>query len=201
MRLFISMLLGLGIVAAGSWFGFAPGAKAGGGGACHSPLTEGATTTIEIAGYCYGPMIARVEPGSTVTWINLDAAQHDVYAPGQDWSKRETLLTGSWARATFEAAGVFPYVCSLHPGMVGVVIVGDGVSATAAMYDAVSAPAVEASVPAVPPSQPAPMPALMQETTASDGDGGAAIAVAGIAAIAVTAGIAAVGLVVSRRLA
>jgi hypothetical protein len=28
---------------------------------------------------------------------------------------------------TFEDEGVFPYFCQLHPGMVGVVIVGDGV--------------------------------------------------------------------------
>jgi hypothetical protein len=27
---------------------------------------------------------------------------------------------------TFEEAGVYPYVCTWHPGMVGTVVVGDG---------------------------------------------------------------------------
>jgi hypothetical protein len=30
------------------------------------------------------------------------------------------------ATYTFEEAGVYPYVCTWHPGMVGTVVVGDG---------------------------------------------------------------------------
>jgi plastocyanin len=105
-----------------------------GGGGCHGSLTDGAATRVEIVMSCYGPTISRVEAGDTVTWVNHDQAIHNVYSTGQDWSDGSQLLEGASVTAKFNRSGIFPYVCTFHPGMVGVVVVGEG-SASAAAYE------------------------------------------------------------------
>jgi plastocyanin len=104
-------------------------ATGGGGRGCHQPLTHEHTSDIKIESYCYSPTIVRVQPGVGVSWTNRDDAPHNIIGAGGSWgggSHRDSnLLRGSSFGHTFEAAGIFPYYCSLHPGMVGVVAVGD----------------------------------------------------------------------------
>ena len=63
-----------------------------------------------------------IAPGSTVTWMNTDAVSHTSTSDGASWTSG-TLAPGRQFSFTFQAAGTFPYHCSIHPGMVGRIVV------------------------------------------------------------------------------
>jgi len=109
-----------------------PGRVAAGGGGCHEQhQTAGNGTEVRIEQNCFGPTTLTIAPGDRVTFVNAGEIPHNVRGLG--W--------GSWDRGTdgvmqmgtsfvhvFDAPGIFPYACSLHPDMVGAIIVGDGVA-------------------------------------------------------------------------
>lgn len=107
---------------------FVPGvAGASGGGGCGGPVTDGAGTTVEIKDFCFGPTILRVATGDTITFVNRDPFPHTVLGANGAWGSYDALKHGREATYAFSEAGVYPYVCTWHPGMVGAVVVGDGV--------------------------------------------------------------------------
>jgi plastocyanin len=199
MRLIIWALLSGFVVATGG-FGLNLATSEGGGGGCHGPLTDGAATHIEIANHCFGPVVARVQPGDTVLWTNRDQALHNVYSPGQTWGDGKDLTQGASVKTVFPATGIFPYVCTLHPMMTGVVVVGDG-SASAAAYTPLTSGQIAALA--------GPDPALRGETRVApanaatvappEGDGGRTLAIAGLAAVASLTGLGAIGVALVRR--
>jgi Copper binding proteins, plastocyanin/azurin family len=79
---------------------------------------------VDISALCFNPTVLRVRPGTTVDWVNRDGLEHTVTATGDAFDS--TLQDGQGFRRRFDASGVFPYYCRIHPGMVGVVLVGDG---------------------------------------------------------------------------
>ena len=105
----------------------APGvASASGGGGCGQPVTDGAGTAVDIRDYCFSPTILRVSSGGEVTFTNVDPVPHSVLGANATWGdyagfKKRTVTY------RFPEPGVFPYVCTYHVGMVGVVVVGDGI--------------------------------------------------------------------------
>jgi len=108
-----------------------------GGGRCHTPYTDGSGTEVITEGSCFRPMVLRAQPGDTVTWSVSDGIGHNVATPlpfGGD------LPAGEILTAQFDEPGVYPYTCTLHPGMVGVVIVGDGGPTDTAFASTVSVP-------------------------------------------------------------
>lgn len=71
----------------------------------------------------FSPTCVVVATGGTVTWT-FGATQHNVNftqnsPPGGDIG----VLTNTTAQRTFQTAGDYPYVCDIHPGMTGRVIV------------------------------------------------------------------------------
>jgi plastocyanin len=102
-------------------------AGASGGGGCGGPVTDGAGTTVEIKDFCFGPTILRVPTGETITFVNRDPFPHTVLGANGAWGSYDALKHGREATYGFSEAGVYPYVCTWHPGMVGAVVVGDGV--------------------------------------------------------------------------
>ncbi|HEV8372486.1 MAG TPA: hypothetical protein VGR68_04740 [Actinomycetota bacterium] len=100
----------------------APPASAGGG--CHRPATEGRGGTLTLSELCFSPTVLRVAPGSEVTVVNKDSVAHPLGRSGGDWYWDGNV--GDRATVRFETAGIQPFFCYQHPGMVGVVVVGDG---------------------------------------------------------------------------
>lgn len=117
------------LLGAGSW----AGVSAVGGGGCHAPRSEAAGLEVRLAEACFSPTVLHVQTGATVTWTNAEAVQHNVVGVGGEWGQGQPLDKGASFSATFAQAGIFPYFCSYHPGMVGVVAVGgDGAAAAPA---------------------------------------------------------------------
>jgi plastocyanin len=84
------------------------------------------TSTIDLPkSYKFVPAAISVLAGTTVTWTNHDDFTHNVTLT--DGSPPLALPPGSSATHTFATAGLYPYLCSLHPrDMKGSVVVTGG---------------------------------------------------------------------------
>jgi plastocyanin len=78
----------------------------------------------------YDPSPANVAVGTTVTWTNQDSTLHTVYSGSPDDSANSGKLfqstymaKGQTFQHTFDTAGTFNYYCTLHPFMMGQIIV------------------------------------------------------------------------------
>jgi plastocyanin len=128
MRQRIGRGLATGVGLALATLALVPGvAGASGGGGCGGPVTDAAGTTVEIRDFCFGPTILRVATGDTITFVNSDRTPHTVLGANGAWGSYDPLKHGGEATYGFSEAGVYPYVCTWHLGMVGAVVVGDGV--------------------------------------------------------------------------
>jgi plastocyanin len=94
------------------------------GSSCHRSQTAGKTTTVALDAMCFTPTIAYVEPGATVEFVNDDTLAHNVVGHGVGWGRVEHLKPQQSLTVAFEEAGVYPYTCTIHPGMVGAIVVG-----------------------------------------------------------------------------
>ena len=95
------------------------------GGGCHQPTTQDAAgDAVFMEGMCFTPTVLRVQPGTKVTFLNKDETIHQVN--GINWAGPGTLSKEALTAQMFDQPGMYPYACTLHPGMVGVVVVGDG---------------------------------------------------------------------------
>jgi plastocyanin/mono/diheme cytochrome c family protein len=79
-------------------------------------------TTITMDGTGFTPAELTVAVGDTVTWINKDPFPHTVSSRRGHFHSEDVPAGGRWT-FTPGAAGRFPYVCTLHPGMEGTLIV------------------------------------------------------------------------------
>jgi plastocyanin len=70
----------------------------------------------------YAPDDLNVTVGTTVTWTNTDSVLHTSTSDGQGWSSGAIAPGGQFSVA-FPRTGTFPYHCTIHPGMVGNVVV------------------------------------------------------------------------------
>ena len=80
------------------------------------------THTVDIEALKFSPPMLEVKAGDTVIWKNKDAFPHNVIAENKHLHSADIPSGQSWK---FKAGrkGVFPYVCTLHPGMKGVLTV------------------------------------------------------------------------------
>ena len=181
-----SLVAGVALVVQG------PAPADAGGGECHSrPESEGTGAEVAIHG-CFSPTVLRVAPNTRVTFRNTDPYAHVVI--GQSWSADRELGAGAVSEVTFAEQGTYPYACTFHSGMVGVIIVGDGV-----VRGTGNAPAVAAVNRETPAPTAAAVPAATVANPARDGGGipGAAWLAIGVVAGAGVAG--ATGATVTRR--
>ena len=71
----------------------------------------------------YNPNPIEVRVGDTVTWINDDSSPHTVTSSNDSTFDSDVLRKGETFSFTFDKEGEYPYFCTLHPSMVGTVIV------------------------------------------------------------------------------
>jgi plastocyanin len=76
---------------------------------------------VEIRNFSFHPSPLRVDRGARVTFVNRDGAAHDATRRGS--FSTGLLRPGEAATLRFRRRGTFKYVCTLHPGMRGKVVV------------------------------------------------------------------------------
>jgi plastocyanin len=81
---------------------------------------KSASTSVTIGDFFFRAASITVHVGDTVTWNNTGQAPHNATASdGTAWTP--TLNNGESASHTFDQAGTFSYICSIHPNMKGTV--------------------------------------------------------------------------------
>ena len=110
----IAGLLALGAAACGSSSPSAP--------------TAGADVTISMVGdrgnQSFSPNPTTMRVGQTVAWKNNDSTTHNALEDvGERFASGNVNPGATSSPKTMSAAGTFTYHCTLHPGMVGQLIV------------------------------------------------------------------------------
>jgi plastocyanin len=77
---------------------------------------------VKIDNFSFGPTKITVPAGTTVTWTNRDDIPHTVVSDDKVF-KSKVLDTDEKFSYTFSKPGTYPYFCSVHPKMTGVVVV------------------------------------------------------------------------------
>src|ERR671910_2008623 len=74
----------------------------------------------------YNPNRIEINVGDTVTWINNDSSPHTVTSSSSSKDSNfdsDVLRRGETFSFTFDREGEYPYFCTLHPSMVGTIVV------------------------------------------------------------------------------
>jgi plastocyanin len=80
--------------------------------------------TIELEAFMFSPSALTVPAGTTVIWKNLDPEPHTVASVDGKF-RSGAIDENEEFRFTFDVPGTYRYVCSIHPQMVGTVIVAE----------------------------------------------------------------------------
>jgi plastocyanin len=105
------------------------GTAVAGGGCMHGTgPTTGRGDAVQMVYECFTSTVLYVNRGTQVTWTNRDAMDHQVVGVGGSWGDPGVdIAPGDSASYRFDEDGVYPYACWIHPGMIGAIVVGDGV--------------------------------------------------------------------------
>jgi plastocyanin len=78
--------------------------------------------TIKIDNFAFAPPDLSIAAGTTVTWKNDDGEVHKVQDDHKRFSSAALDTDDSFSH-TFATPGVYHYFCSIHPYMVGKIVV------------------------------------------------------------------------------
>jgi hypothetical protein len=76
---------------------------------------------VSIVDFAFEPATVTINVGDSVTWTNDGDAPHTATAEGE--FDTGILNSGESDSVTFNEAGEFDYICSVHPDMTGTVVV------------------------------------------------------------------------------
>lgn len=77
---------------------------------------------VRIKAFAFHPGSVTIHAGQTVQFLNNDDEPHTVSASDGSFESGGLETNESYSR-TFDTAGTYQYVCSLHPYMKGVIVV------------------------------------------------------------------------------
>jgi plastocyanin len=89
--------------------------------AAAAPAAAG-EVTIRLEHFMFAPGTITVPAGATVRWQNLDGEPHTVVSV-EGLFRSGALDQGDTYAYTFKVAGRYRYVCSIHPQMLGTIVV------------------------------------------------------------------------------
>ena len=77
--------------------------------------------TVAIVDFTFDPSELTAAVGDPVTWTNEDGVAHTVTSEGEGPLDSGDIEQGAVYEATFDQAGTFSYICTIHPTMQGTV--------------------------------------------------------------------------------
>lgn len=88
-----------------------------------APPAGGVTTTVSVVDFAFGPKALTIAQGDTVRWQNTGGRTHTATqdAPLALFTTGSIAAGATSAGKILNAAGGYPYHCTIHPGMVGTV--------------------------------------------------------------------------------
>jgi plastocyanin len=97
-------------------------ASGSGGFTASAEQAETSSAEVKIDNFSFGPGALTVAAGTTVTWTNRDDIPHTVVSEDKVF-KSKVLDTDEKFSFTFAKPGTYAYFCSVHPKMMGKVVV------------------------------------------------------------------------------
>ena len=79
-----------------------------------------ASASVNAGDFFFSPASVTIAVGDTVTWHNSGQAPHNATGNGGSFSTG-TINPGGSGSHTFNSAGTFSYICTIHPQMKGTV--------------------------------------------------------------------------------
>jgi plastocyanin len=91
---------------------------------CATAAYTGAVNEIKISAhnFMFAPTTIAVRAGATVTWTNMDQEPHTVVSD-MGLFRSGAMDTDESFTFKFEKPGTYHYTCSIHPSMVGTIVV------------------------------------------------------------------------------
>jgi len=124
LRLWLLGICGLAIVIGGAFLVRSRGSSGTGDddvpAKAIAPDVASSVAQVSIRHLQFYPVNIEVKKGDAVEWKSDDLVPHTATSASFDSG---TIVSGQSWRHTFTDAGNFPYVCTFHPQMKGVVIV------------------------------------------------------------------------------
>jgi plastocyanin len=96
--------------------------------AAHAPAQNAAPAAVSAPGvviardFMFAPLTVTIAAGTTVTWTNRDDEPHTVVSDGGLF-RSGALDTNESFSFKFDKPGTYHYACSIHPRMVGTIVV------------------------------------------------------------------------------
>lgn len=81
-----------------------------------------APAAVTIKDFMFAPVTLTVKAGTLVTWVNRDDEPHTIFSD-TGLFRSGALDTGGDFHFKFEQPGTYHYLCTIHPHMVGTIIV------------------------------------------------------------------------------
>ena len=94
-----------------------------------APARAQAIVPDNMVDFAFDPAQLVVPAGTTVVWTNVAATPHTVAGTSGVGAGAAVLwtspimMTGDTYSSTFSAPGTYPIICTLHPDMIGTVVV------------------------------------------------------------------------------
>jgi plastocyanin len=101
-------------------------AAAAGSTATGSPAPAAAPSApgdVNIDNFAFSPKTITVSAGSKVTWRNRDDVPHRIQSTNSKFKPSPVLDTRGVYSIDLKESGEYPYFCSIHPVMVGKIVV------------------------------------------------------------------------------
>ena len=83
----------------------------------------GGTVAVSMKNIQVAPKSVTAKVGQTVKWTNDDSVDHNVTATSGETFKSKTFGQGATYAYKLDKAGTIKYVCTIHPGMEGTIVV------------------------------------------------------------------------------
>ena len=88
-----------------------------------TPAAGGGAVAVSMKNIQFAPTSVTAKVGQTVKWTNDDSVDHNVTAKSGATFKSSNFGQGGTYSFKAAKAGTISYVCTIHPGMVGTIIV------------------------------------------------------------------------------
>jgi plastocyanin len=83
-------------------------------------VAHAASHTVTLQSFQFQPQTLKVKAGDEVVFVNRDILDHTATASNNAFDSKTIRPGDSW-KWTARAPGEYPYVCSFHPSMTGVI--------------------------------------------------------------------------------
>jgi plastocyanin len=119
----VAALLALALAASGCGGGSSSSSAKSASSTAAGSTPAAAPGAVSMKGLRFHPDRISVKVGEKVTWTNDEAIDHNVTATGGAKFMSKAFGQGKTYSYTPRKAGTIKYVCTLHPGMKGTLVV------------------------------------------------------------------------------